>query len=109
MSMPASVPCTGAAATPIVSVTSRSSPPTRGAFGRGQGQAGQEDGELLALHPGEQCLRRRVLAQKSCRDEQQLVARGVTQGVGDLGVVAEGGQDETRSGPYGVTGQQLVG
>ena len=51
-----------------------------GALGGGQGQAGQEDGELLALHAGEQGLRGRVLAQQAGGDQQQLVAGGVARG-----------------------------
>ena len=120
MSVPESVPCTGAAATPMVSVTSRSSPATRDAGGGGlaqppggplggrQGQAGQEDGELLALHPRQQRLRRGVLAQQPGGDQQQFVAGRVPERVGDLGVVAECGQDQPGAGADRVRGEELV-
>ena len=68
--------------------------PAGGALGGGQRQPRQQDGELLALHAGEQRLRRRVLAQQAGGDQQQLVAGRVPEGVGDLGVVAERGQDQ---------------
>ena len=68
--------------------------PPGGALGGGEGEPGQQDGELLALHAGEQRLRRRVLAQQAGGDQQQLVAGGVPEGVGDLGVVAQRGEDQ---------------
>ena len=90
----------------MVSVTSRSRPATRArveAASRRRRAArsvaasdrpGQQDGELLALHAGEQRLRRGVLAQQPGGHQQQLVAGGVPQGVGDLGVVAQRREDE---------------
>ena len=82
--------------------------PTGGALGRGQGQPGQQDGELLALHAREQRLRRGVLAEQAGGDEQQLVAGGVSEGVGDLGVVVERGEDQAGAGGDRVGGQQRV-
>ena len=73
----------------------------------GQGQPGQQDGELLALHAGQQRLRRRVLAQQPGGDQQQLVAGGVAEGVGDLGVVAERREDQPGARGDRVGGQQL--
>ena len=73
-----------------------------------QRQARQQDGELLALHARQQRLRGCVLAEQARGDQQQFVAGGVAEGVGDLGVVAEGGQDQAGPRTNRVRRQQLV-
>ena len=104
INVPASVPCTGAAATPMVrTVTSRSRPATQGARGRrpraGDGRRApsppveEDPGSSTAncspsmRGPGQR-VRRCVLAQEPSGRERELVTGGVPERVGDLGVVA---------------------